>query len=114
MTQEEASAFWAELQRALGLVGVLRQPPSWRRRRTGEMRVSVTERRAMQAFHLLNGENYSAVAARFRRDRHYVPRWIWDQQYRAFHRYYWGTDAERNLERRGRTTARADAAGSTP
>jgi hypothetical protein len=52
MTHPEAMAFWRELERAVSQVHVLRQPPSWRRRRTGEMRVTLTERRAMQAFHL--------------------------------------------------------------
>jgi hypothetical protein len=89
MSSEAAAAFWADLKRALHHVKHLRQPPSWRRRRTGEMRVTVTERRAMQAFHLLHTENYTALARRFRRDRHYMPRWIWgDPDYRAFHAYY--------------------------
>jgi hypothetical protein len=80
MNREEAWAFWQELQRGLALCRVLRQPPAWRRRRTGEMRVTITERRAMQAFHRLNGESYTALAKRFRRDRHYMPRWIWTQE----------------------------------
>jgi len=57
LTPKEAAAFWQELQRGLQYVGVLQQPPAWRRRRTGEMRVTITERRAMQAFHLLHGES---------------------------------------------------------
>jgi hypothetical protein len=89
MTPEEAIAFWSELQRGLQFAHVLRQPPPERRRRTGEMRVTQTERRAMQAFHLLAGENYQRLAQRFRRGRQHVPRWIWDNQYRAFHAYYW-------------------------
>ena len=113
MTPTEAMAFWTELQRGLRYVGVLRQPPAWRGRRTGEYRVSMTERRAMQAFHLLRGENYSTLASRFRRDRHYVPRWLWEPEYRAFHAYYWGTDAGHLLvERRGRKAPRLDAPGA--
>jgi hypothetical protein len=111
MTPEAAAAFWAELQRALRYVGVLRQPPAWRRRRCGEMRVTVTERRAMQAFHLLHGENYAKLAVRFRRDRHYMRRWIWDRQYQEFHAYYWGTnEGHAFVERRGRKAPRVDAA----
>ena len=111
MTPEEAAAFWKELQRGLRFVSVLRQPPLWRRRRCGEMRVTITERRAMQAFHLLKGENYARLAERFRRDRHYMRRWIWDDQYRAFHAYYWGTNAGHTfVERRGRKAPRIDAA----
>jgi hypothetical protein len=110
MKPEEAAAFWVELQRALRLVEVLRQPAG-RRRRTGEVRVTHTERRAMQAFHLLQGENYSTLAKRFRRDRHYLSRWIWDASYRAFHAHYWGTDeGHRIVEGRGRPPARTDGA----
>jgi hypothetical protein len=113
MTPDAAAAFWVELRRGLTFVGVLRQPPAWRRRRTGEMRVSITERRAMQAFHLLQGENYMALAKRFRRDRHYIRRWIWDASYRAFHAYYWGThDGHAFVERRGRKVARIDDRGA--
>ena len=105
LTSPEAWACWLELQRGLRHVGVLRQPPTSRRRRCGEMRVTLTERRAMQAFHLFHGETYTALARRFRRDRHYMPRWIWDPSYRAFHAYYWGTNAgHRIVERRGRRT----------
>jgi hypothetical protein len=110
MTPTEAQAFWIELQRGLRHVDVLQQPPTWRRRRTGEMRVTITERRAMQAFHLLRGETYTALAKRFRRDRHYMPRWIWEPQYRAFHTYYWGSDDR--PDRRGRTAPRRDAVGA--
>jgi hypothetical protein len=67
------------------------------------MRLTLTERRAMQAFHLLHGESYTALARRLRRDRHYMSRWIWDTPYRAFHAYYWGTDVGyRIIERRRR------------
>jgi hypothetical protein len=111
MTAEDATAFWQELQRALQHVGVLQQPPAWRRRRMGEMRVTITERRAMQAFHLLRGETYTALAKRFRRDRHYMPRWIWEPRYREFHAFYWGTD-ERTTDRRQRI-ATGDAVGAT-
>ena len=103
MTPPEAYAFWLELQRGLRHVGVLRQPPMSRRRRCGEMRLTLTERRAMQAFHLLHGETYTALARRFRRDRHYMARWIWDPPYCAFHACYWGThDTHRIVRRRGR------------
>jgi hypothetical protein len=104
LTPEDAAAFWAELQRALRQVGHVRKKPDWRRRRAGEMRVTVTERRAMQAFHLLHDQTYTALAARFQRDRHYMGRWIWEPRYIAFHRYYWGT-----LER-PHTTGRRPAA----
>src|SRR6187401_1379308 len=97
MTPAEASAFWMELQRGLQYVGVLRQPPTWRRRRCEEMRATITERRAMQAFYLLHGETYTALARRFRRDRHYIPRWIWDPPYSAFHAYYWGQMSDNEL-----------------
>lgn len=109
MTPETAAQFWEELQRALRQVQYLRQPPAWRRRRTGEMRITFTERRAMQAFHLLNGENYSQLGRRFRRKGQEVPRVIWEPVYREFHRYYWGTDAGHRLnETRGRKSARVD------
>jgi hypothetical protein len=109
MNHEEASAFWSELQRALALVPVLRRPPSWRRRRTGEWRISHAERRAMQAFHLLSGENYTALSKRFRREPTHLRRVLWEPQYRAFHAYYWGTDAgHRLIERRGRKPAQTD------
>lgn len=39
-----------------------------------EMRVTVTERRAMQAFHLVEGTNNTARAKRFSRGRHYIRR----------------------------------------
>jgi hypothetical protein len=42
----------------------------------GRIRVTITKRRAMQAFHLLHCESYTALARRFRRNRHYMPRWI--------------------------------------
>ena len=69
MTPDEAAAFWEELQRALLQIQYLRRPPDWRGRRTGEWRITQTERRAIQAFHLLKGENYGALAKRFRRHR---------------------------------------------
>jgi hypothetical protein len=73
------------------------------------MRVTITERRAMQAFHLLRGETYTAIAKTFRRDPHYMRRWIWDPRYRAFHAYYWGTDeGHRVITRRGRKDAHRD------
>jgi hypothetical protein len=43
MTPEEAAVFWEELQRGLRFVHCVRQPPSHRRRRMGEMRVTMTE-----------------------------------------------------------------------
>ena len=109
MTAGEARAFWRELQDGLKNINTIVRPPAWRRRRTGEMRLTHTERRAMQAFHLLRGENYLALARRFRRDNHYMPRWIWDEKYRAFHAHYWRTDAGHAfVERRGRKPARRD------
>jgi hypothetical protein len=112
MTLEKARAFWLELQRGLRYVHVLRQPPASRRRRTGEMRVTITERRAMQAFHLLYGESYTVLARRFRRDRHHMPRWIWEPQYRAFHAYYWGTNDSEQPRSRCRETVAVNAAGA--
>jgi len=56
------------------------------------MRVTTTERRAIQAFHLLYGESYTALARRFRRDRQHMRRWIWEPRSCAFHAYYWGTN----------------------
>lgn len=111
MTPQEAAAFWQELQRAVSLVHVLLQPPTWRRRRTGEMRVTQTERRAMQAFHLVDGESYSALARQFRRDRHHMPRWIWTDDYEAFQDYYWRTDerTESELDDGSGEAAREDA-----
>ena len=91
MTPADAAAFWAELQRALRQVQYIRPKPARRRRRAGEMRVTLTERRAMQAFHLLEGAHYAALGERFQRDRHYMGRWIWEPKYIAFHRHYWGT-----------------------
>lgn len=112
MTSAGAQAFWLELQRGLQYLHVLRQPPVLRRRRTGEMPVTVTERRAMQAFHMLYGENYTALAGRFRRDRHYLSRWIWEPQYVAFHAYYWGTnESEQPTSRSGKAVA-VDAGGA--
>lgn len=61
----------------------------------------------MQAFHLF-GDSYSALARRFRRDRHYMPRWIWTDDYRAFHAYYWRNDGTERLADRGQGLARAD------
>lgn len=114
MTVHEAQQFWSALQRALSQVGCVRQPPAWRRRRTGEMRVSLTERRAIQAFHLLNGESYTALARRFRRDRHYMPRWILTPEYRAFCVAYWRPNDQRQVtaNNRGRKAARAHEACS--
>lgn len=86
VSESQALGFWSELRDALALarVGEIRRPPAWRRRRCGEMTVSTSERRAMQAFFLLNGDMYTAIARRFRRDRHYIGRWVWDPEFRAF------------------------------
>jgi hypothetical protein len=94
MTSDEAATFWQELQRALRQVQYVRRPPDWRGRRTGEWRITQTERREMQALHLLKGENYSALAKRFRRHEDYLSRVIWEPRYSAFHAHYWGTDAD--------------------
>ena len=42
----------------------------------------LTERRAMQAFHLLYGKNYSRLAKRFRRKGNHLAPVIWEPQYR--------------------------------
>jgi hypothetical protein len=108
MTPTDAAVFWAELQRGLRQVQYIRRKPDWRRRRTGEMAVTLTERRAMQAFHLLHGESYSALATRFQRDRHCMSRWIWDDDYRAFYAHYWGFDGRLGSARPRTEAARTD------
>ena len=103
MSEAQALAFWSELRDAVARVGELRQPPAWRRRRCGEMTVSTLERRAMQAFFLMNGDTYTAIARRFRRDRHYIGRWLWDAEFRAFYAQYRGLNDRSTSKRRGRT-----------
>lgn len=61
----------------------------------------------MQAFHLVKGESYTALAQRFQRDRHYMRRWIWDDDYRAFYAHHWGIDGRLGPATRGTEAARS-------
>jgi len=80
--------FWEELEAALREVGSLRQPPEWRRRRCGEMVVQRGERRAIQAFRLIDGLSVCELARRFRRHRNTVTRILGEPAYQAFAAQY--------------------------
>jgi hypothetical protein len=105
MTPDQAIDYWQELQRALSLVHVLRQPPTHRRRRCGEMRVTMAERLAMRAFYL-DGRSYTEIARLFRRDRHYVRRWVWSVNFAAFYAFRWGQHGSDVTERADQVLAR--------
>lgn len=87
MTDLEAHDFLREMERALAQGQYLRLPPAHRRRRTGEMRVTMTERRAMQAFHFYEGLSYAALARMFRRTAARIPGWLYEPQYVALREY---------------------------
>jgi len=88
MTAAEAGTFWQELEAALRELGSLRQPPEWRRRRCGEMVVRPGERRAIQAFHLIDGLSLCELARRFCRHRNTVTRILQEPAYQAFAALY--------------------------
>jgi hypothetical protein len=84
VTAQEFNEFREELECALREIDRVIRRPMWRRRRVGEMTVSLTERRAMQAFHLLEGASFREIGRLFGRESDYVPRWVLEPRYVAF------------------------------